>query len=411
MAKKETQEQTQKRILILCVDRDGDIEVKTGIKTPLLGRTANLDGAVSLALKDPEEPDANAMFEAIRLHDRLQNEKQPQEIFEVATISGNELGGVSADRKLVAELNNLLDTFSANEVILVSDGYSDEAILPLVESRVPVSSVRRIVIKHSESIEETAAVFTKYIRVLVNNPRYARLALGLPGLLVFIFGVLWAINNFVYPGAIYYYGIAIVIVLGGYLLIKGFGVDRSAKGFYTWVKEYSPPPLPMQISNYTVLAGILCIAVSVYLGIANVTLNVAPYPTAFAGWLAITPRIATFFIKGVQDLLVVGIIIVLFGRIARLYFERDSRLLRNVALIVTVAWFRWILEATANVIYDTYHSGGKPIVGLNSQDFSMFIFTIVVGILIGIASVLLIYIVSRSTKGFFRKPEKNQVSE
>ena len=101
MAKKETQEQTQKRILILCVDRDGDLEAKAGVKTPLLGRTANLDGAISLALKDPEEPDANAMFEAVRLHDRLQNEKQPEEIFEVATISGSELGGVSADRKLV----------------------------------------------------------------------------------------------------------------------------------------------------------------------------------------------------------------------------------------------------------------------------------------------------------------------
>ena len=411
MAKKETQDQTQKRILILCVDRDGDIEVKTGIKTPLLGRTANLDGAVSLALKDPEEPDANAMFEAIRLHDRLQNEKQPQEIFEVATISGSELGGVSADRKLVAELNNLLDTFNASEVILVSDGYSDEAILPLVESRVPVSSVRRVVIKHSESIEETAALFTKYIRLLMDNPRYARMALGLPGLLVFIFGVLWAINNFVYPGAIDYYGIAIVIVLGGFLLIKGFGVDRSAKDFYKWVKEYSPPPLPMQISNYTVLAGILCVAISVYLGIANVTINTVPYPSAFAGWLAITPNIATFFIKGVQDLLVVGIIIVLFGRSVRLYVERDSRLLRNVALIVTVAWFRWILEATANVIYDTYNSAGKPIVGLNSNDFSSFIFTIVVGILIGIASVLLIFIVSKSTKGFFQKTDKNQISE
>ena len=164
MAKKETQPQTQKRILILCVDRDGDLEVKAGIKTPLLGRTANLDGAVALALKDPEEPDANAMFEAVRLYDRLRDEKQPEEIFEVATISGNELGSVGADRKLVAELNSLLDSFSANEVILVTDGYSDEAVLPLVESRVPVSSVRRIVIKHSESIEETAAVFTKYIR-------------------------------------------------------------------------------------------------------------------------------------------------------------------------------------------------------------------------------------------------------
>ena len=411
MAKKETQDQTQKRILILCVDRDGDIEVKTGIKTPLLGRTANLDGAVSLALKDPEEPDANAMFEAVRLYDRLQNEKQPQEIFEVATISGSELGGVSADRKLVAELNNLLDSFSANEVILVSDGYSDEAILPLVESRVKVSSVRRIVIKHSESIEETAALFTKYIRLLMDNPRYARMALGLPGLLVLIFGILWAINNFVYPGAIYYYGIAFVIVLGGFLLIKGFGVDRSAKDFYKWVKEYSPPPLPMQISNYTVLAGILCIAVSVYLGIANVTINVAPFPIGLSGWLSITPKIITFFIKGVQDLLIVGLIIVLFGRSVRLYVERDSKLLRNVALIVSVAWFRWILEATANVIYNPYNPGGQPIVGLNDQNFSMFVFTIVVGILIGIASVLLIFIISRSAKGFFQKPDKNHESE
>ena len=183
MAKRETHQQTQKRILILCVDRDGDLETKAGIKTPLLGRPANLDGAVALALKDPEEPDANAMFEAIRLYDRLNSEKQPDEVFEVATISGTDLGGVSADRKLVGELNNLQESFMANEVILVSDGFSDEAVLPLVESRVPVSSVRRIVIKHSESIEETAAVFTKYVRLLVDNPRYSRIALGLPGIL------------------------------------------------------------------------------------------------------------------------------------------------------------------------------------------------------------------------------------
>ena len=218
MVKRETQQQTQKRILILCVDRDGDLETKAAIKTPLLGRTANLDGAVALALKDSEEPDANAMFEAVSLYDRLDGGKQPEEIFEVATISGSDLGGVSADRKLVGELNSLLETFIANEVILVSDGFSDEAVLPLVESRVPVSSVRRIVIKHSESIEETAAVFTKYVRLLIDNPRYSRTVLGLPGILVFIFGILWAIDNLgIYKGALYYYGIAIIIVIGGFL--------------------------------------------------------------------------------------------------------------------------------------------------------------------------------------------------
>jgi uncharacterized membrane protein len=200
-------------------------------------------------------------------------------------------------------------------------------------------------------------------------------------------------------------------VIGGFLLIKGFGVDRSAKGFYSWVKEYSPPPIPMQISNYTIFAGILCVFVSIYLGIANVNINVAPFPHNFAGWLAIAPKITTFFIEGLMDLLVVGIIIVLFGRSLRLYFARDSRLLRNVALIVSVAWSRWILDATANIIYNPYNAGGGPIGGLNDPIFSNFLFTIVVGILIGIASVLLIFIVNRSTKDFFKKPDKNQESE
>ena len=402
MADTETQVQTQKRILILCVDRDGDLEVKAGIKTPLIGRTANLDGAVALALKDPEEPDANAMFEAVRLHDRLTAEKQDEEVFEVATISGNELGSVGADRKLVAELNILTATFSANEVILVTDGYSDEAVLPLVESRVPVSSVRRIVIKHSESIEETAAVFTKYIRLLVDNPRYARMALGLPGILVLIFGVLWAIDKFIIAGAIYYYGIAFVIVLGGFLLLKGFGVDRATRDFYKWVRDYEPPPLPMQISNYTVIAGILCIAVSVYLGITNVNISAAPFPSDLTGWLGITPKIATLFIKGVDTLLVIGVSIILLGRSIRLYFERDTKLLRNMALIVSVAWSWWVLEGTAGLIY-SYYTKEYTVIGLDNPSFANFIFTIIVGILIGIASILLIFIINRSTKGFFKK--------
>jgi len=397
MTKKETEQQTQNRILILCVDRDGDLEAKAGIKTPLLGRTANLDAAVSLALRDPEEPDANAMFEAVRLHDRMQNEKKPEEIFEIATISGSERGGVSADRKLVAELGNLLNSFSANEVILVTDGYSDEAVLPLVESRVPVSSVRRIVVKHSESIEETAALFSKYFRLLMDNPRYSRIALGLPGLLFFILGVLAIF------GWVNYYLIAIVIILGGFMLIKGFGVDKGAKNFYKWAKEYSPPPLLVQISNYAIIAGILCIAVSVYLGVSSASVNVTPVPADVAGWISALPNVAAFFIKGFMDLMVVGISIVLSGRSVRLYFERDARLLRNVALVVSVAWFRWILDATANILI-------KPGVGFEDPLFSNLVFAIVVGILIAIASALLVIIIHRSTKDFFRK-SKSKVEE
>jgi putative membrane protein len=398
MVKKETEPQIKNRILILCVDRDGDIETKAGIKTPLLGRTANLDAAVSLALRDPEEPDANAMFEAVRLYDRLQSEKQPEENFEVATISGSELGGVGADRKLVAELGKLLVSFSASEIILVTDGYSDEAVLPLVESRVPVSSVRRIVVKHSESIEETAALFSRYLRLIWENPRYARIALGIPGLLFFLYGIFYII-----PGAVGYYLISIVLILGGVLLLKGFGVDRAVKDFYKWAREYSPPSLPVQISNYSIIAGILCIAVSVYLGGSSASVNVTPDTPNLAGWISALPDVAAFFIKGFMDLMVVGIVIALFGRSIRLYFQRDSRLLRNAALVASVVWFRWILDATANILL-------KPGVGFNDEVFSTLVFTIVVGILIGIASVLLVIIIGRSTKGFFLESE-DEVNE
>ncbi|MCL2359991.1 DUF373 family protein [Candidatus Bathycorpusculum sp.] len=407
MAKRELNQEAQKRILILCVDRDGDLEVKAKVKTPLLGRTANLNGAVALALSDPEEPDANAMFEAVRLYDQLTSESQPKGVVDVATISGSDLGGVNADLKLATELDNLMGTFHADEIVLVSDGYSDEAVLPLVSSRVKVSSMRRIVIKHSESIEETAAVFTKYIRLLVDNPRYARVALGLPGILVLVFGVLWAINIFI-PDAIYWYGIIIVIIVGGFLLLKGFGVDRSTKNFYRWARDYTPPPLPIQISNYTVVSGILCIVVSIYLGVANAVS--VPFPVDPNLWLSIIPQMASSFIRGIETLLIVGVCIVLLGRCVRLYIERDSRLLRNSVFIVTAAWFWWILNATANLLWN-YTESSVSIASFSNIFFGQFIFTIVVGILIGIASILLIYIISHSVKGFFIKGIEEEENE
>ena len=379
---KEKEEKEQKRILVLCVDRDGDLESKAGVKTPLIGRGENLDAAVALALKDPEEPDANAMFEAIRVYDHLKAENNPAETFEIATLSGSELGGVGADRKIVAGLNELLESFSASEVILVTDGYSDEAVLPLVQSRVPVSSVRRIVVKHSESIEETAALLSRYLRTIIDNPRYSRVALGLPGLLILILGILSIF------GWVQYYLIAFVLVLSVFLLVKGFGIDKSAKDFYRWVKEYSPPPLRVQISNFSLVAGALCIVLGAYLGWTNV-------PSAeIAAWLSNVPQIVGFFIEGSVTLIVVGFCVPLLGRAIRWYIERDARLLRNAVLIVIVGWSQQILVATSELLI-------APEIG-----YERIIFSIVVGILLGIASVLVIFAVHRAKRSFFSETEE-----
>lgn len=273
MAKKEAGSKEQKRILILCVDRDGDLGAKAEIKTPVVGRNENVDAAVNLALKDPEEPDANAIFEAVKTYDRLKEEGKPEEVFEIATISGSELGGVGADRKVGAELSELLTSFPATEVILVVDGFSDEAVLPLIQSKVPVSSVSRIVVKHSESIEETAALFSRYLRMLVENPRYSRFVLGLPGLLVLIAGILSMFN------LLSIFWIVFILVLSIIMVVKGFGADRAAKNFYKWAKEYSPPPLRVQISNFAAIVGVLCVVLGVYLGWTNAATFVSTVAT------------------------------------------------------------------------------------------------------------------------------------
>ena len=70
---------TSGRILVLCVDRDNDIGVKTGITTPVIGREENLSAASRLALEDPEESDANAIFGAVRILDSLNIPKADRE--------------------------------------------------------------------------------------------------------------------------------------------------------------------------------------------------------------------------------------------------------------------------------------------------------------------------------------------
>jgi putative membrane protein len=379
-------------ILVLCVDRDGDLGAKASIKTPILGRDENINAAVTLALKDPEEPDANAIFEAVKVFDRLIEEKKQHEKFQIATISGSELGGVGADRKLVAELIDVLKAFPANEVILVTDGFSDEAVLPLVESRVPVSSVRRIVMRHSQSIEETAAIFTRYLRMITENPRYSKIILGLPGVLLIVLGFLAIFN------LLQHAGIAFLIVLGVFLFIRGFGIDKALRGFYRWVREYSPPPFPVQIAGFSAVFGALSMGIGGYLGsiqVSDFIETLSPPPSEVGQWVGLLPQLIGQFISGSIALIVIGVCIIFAGRAIRWYFERDPRLLRTIVIIVVVAWSWQIFNQASWILTNP-----------KNYEWMGLVFAIVIGILWALAAVLVTTIIHKKYAEFFREKEK-----
>jgi len=348
MAKPE--EPKSERLLILCVDRDNDLGKKTHIATPIVGKKDNEDSALKLILADPEEADANAMFEAIRVYDSLQQDRTTNDIYEIATIAGSELGGVSADRKLVSELTDVLKRFQADGLILVTDGFSDEDIMPLVQSRVPVSSVRRVVVKHSESIEETAAVFLRYWKMIMEDPRYSRLVLGLPGVLLIAAGIL------VYLGTIIQFNIytwtAIVgfIIFGSYLLSKGYGLDHKISMMFARPYHYTISGL---LTNFSLITGFLLAGVGFYLAWTYVSETFGlrfEFPVDLGRLLDLMPQIIGWMIAKSVTLVVIGVCVTFIGRSVGYVLDRDSRFWRTSALVIIAAWFWTILTELSLVV-------------------------------------------------------------
>ncbi len=207
----------KKYTLILNVDRDGDIIEKTSFKTPVIGRDELIKVASELLLRDPEDADGNALFATVKVFDEYK--KDEHEEVEVAAIAGSPGGGIEADKKMVKELEMILKKFPADNIILVTDGYSDSEILPIISSRIPISSIHHVVVKHSRSVEETYAILGRYLKMIWRERPYKLYFLGIPGIILIIVSILQLLN-LTREGII-----AGMVIIGGALIIKGFGID------------------------------------------------------------------------------------------------------------------------------------------------------------------------------------------
>jgi putative membrane protein len=237
----------QEKYLVLCVDRDDDLGIKAEIQSPVVGRENAVAAATKLALADPEDADANAIFAAVRKYDELQASKTP---CEVAIVCGDSNRGFEADRRIGRQVAGVLATTDFAGVVLISDGAEDEQVIPVVQSLKPITSIQRIAVKHSQTVEETWQILGRYIRMLVFDPHYSKYSLGVPGLIFVLAGVL------VLAGKSFEAGLATLLILGGAFLIRGFGVDRTVMGLLHrgptgYIRLFS-----MLVGALVVLAGI-----------------------------------------------------------------------------------------------------------------------------------------------------------
>ncbi len=242
------------KLLVICVDRDNDVGEKAGIVTPVFGRDACIEAAQRLALEDPEDADSNSIFYAIKTYEDLVSKGYQAEII---TVAGVEDRGVQADEKIAREIRQILEKFSANGAVIVSDGEDDESVIPIIQNIIPVVSVQRVVMRVSRSVEYSYAVFGKYLKMIAYDSKYSKFFLGVPGILLLIGGIA---SVFDYTAEIF---AVLVSILGAAFLIRAFDVDRA---FASWSK---PTPAGF-IRIFTMVTGIIFILASVPAGIATV---------------------------------------------------------------------------------------------------------------------------------------------
>jgi len=167
----DVQSSTASKLLVICVDRDDDVGEKTGITTPVIGRDACIEAAQRLALEDPEDADSNAIFSAIKTYEDLISKGYNAQVVTVTGVAGR---GVQADEKIAAEIKLVLKTFRADGSVIVSDGEDDEMVIPIIQNVIPVVSVQRVVMKVSRTIEHSYALFGKFLKMVVYDPKYSK---------------------------------------------------------------------------------------------------------------------------------------------------------------------------------------------------------------------------------------------
>jgi putative membrane protein len=201
------------RTLVLSVDRDDDIGWKANVESPAIGRAACLKAANTLALADPEDSDVNAIFSAVKIYDELTEKGEETAI---AVIAGNHLHMIEGDRRIATSLEQVIKETQATNCILVTDGAEDEYVIPIIQSQIPVSSIRRVIVNQMPNLEGTYYILKKFL----DDPKISRMIFIPLGLAMLLYAIAYLLDA---PGIA---TIIVIGVIGSYMLYKGFGFDE-----------------------------------------------------------------------------------------------------------------------------------------------------------------------------------------
>ncbi|SMO75937.1 DUF373 family protein [Halorubrum cibi] len=265
--------------LVICVDRSGTIGRATNVPMPVAGWEAVRSLVTDAGLADPEDASVNCLLEALRVARDLRDEREEAV---VAVVSAESESPVGADRSIAAQLDDLADRYDPSAAIVVVDSAEDERVLPIVESRMPVDGVDRVVVRQARDIESTYYLLKQFLA----DEQLRSTVLVPIGIALLLLPVLFV--QFSAPAAV----AGVAGLLGAALLYKGLGIDRLVAGMPERVREalYAGQ---VSVVTYVVAGGLSLVGgffgvlAATDLGDALLTVQAMEFTYAAVPWLAV----------------------------------------------------------------------------------------------------------------------------
>ncbi|MCU4925335.1 DUF373 family protein [Halobacteria archaeon AArc-dxtr1] len=274
--------------LVVCLDRTDDVGRRTGLRSPVVGWEAVRALVTDVGLADPEDSGVNSLLETLRVAQDLRDEDEEAV---VAVVSGDRESMVSADRAVASQIDDLVAEYDPDSAVVVIDSAEDERLVPIVESRVRVDSVDRVVVRQARDIESTYYLLKQFLA----DEELRQTVLVPIGLTLLVFPMLATLVGPAEGAA------AITTVIGLFLLYKGFSLDELTASLAHQVRE-SLYTGQVSIVTYVVAGGLTLVGLFAgALGVSglesdqtqNILLPAATFAFEGVPWLAMAALTAS----------------------------------------------------------------------------------------------------------------------
>jgi putative membrane protein len=359
------------RTLVLSVDRDDDIGWKAKVESPVIGRAACLKAANTLALADPEDSDVNAIFSAVKIYDELTEKGEETAI---AVIAGNHLHMIEGDRRIATSLEQVIKETQATNCILVTDGAEDEYVIPIIQSKIPVSSIRRVIVNQMPNLEGTYYILKKFL----DDPKISRMIFIPLGLAMLLYAMAYLFDV---PGIA---TIIVIGVIGSYMLYKGFGFDEIVHSIIDALRISLSRG---RFSFITYTATILLIIIGFTVGFINVLKFYSS-----DGSLGLLLYLMTFIYGSIEWFIIAGLVTSV-GLIIDVYANEREGLGKVIVFPFFVIALGFILYGASVYIISV---SGVPDFPLTSDEAAKnILYATIIGIISAIIGVITQFLVNR----------------